>query len=317
MGFNAMVRAEDVASVAVLGGGVIGTGWAVHFLQTGKTVQCWDPNPDARSALPESVATLWAIAQPDIDFSDVEARLVICKTLENALTGAGFIQESAPEKLQIKQQLFAQIDALADPGVVVASSTSGLLMTDMQAGAQHPERFVIGHPFNPPWLIPLVEVCGGNATAPAAVDWLEAFYQSCNKEVMRVLKEKPGLVVNRLQDAVFREAVELIATGYATVEQIDQAIAQGPAMRWVFNGPMEGTELGWTGGLAAYADYCLSDDGPGKDWFDNEEDISRLKTSFYEASKTMTAGKDLQVSRVARLTNIARLNTYLKQTDLR
>jgi 3-hydroxybutyryl-CoA dehydrogenase len=147
------------------------------------------------------------------------------------------VQESVPERLEVKHALYAEIEpALADD-VVIASSSSGFMPSEFQRGAAHPERFVLAHPFNPPHLVPLVEVLGGAATDPAAVDWAYAFYEGCGKDPIRLKKEVPGHVANRLQAAMWREAIHLVASGVASVTDVDKAITAGPGLRWAIIGP--------------------------------------------------------------------------------
>ena len=155
-------------------------------------------------------------------------------------------QENAPERLPLKQELLARIDTLAMPEIVISSSTSGFPVSELQARCSHPERIVVGHPFNPPYLMPLVEVVGGRHTAPATIDGLAAFYSSIGKRVLKVRAEVPGFIANRLQEAVWREALALIASDVATVEDIDTALSFGPGLRWSFMGPF--LQMALTGG---------------------------------------------------------------------
>jgi carnitine 3-dehydrogenase len=169
---------------------------------------------------------------------------------------AEMVQENAPENAAVKRRVLAGIDAQARPGVVIASSTSGFAMTMLQSECEHPERCVVGHPFNPPYLIPLVEVVGGERTDPAAVDWLADFYQSSGKHVLRLTRELPGFVGNRLQEALWREALHMVAAREATVEEIDESIAFGPGLRWALMGPCLTFHLaGGSGGMSHMLDH--------------------------------------------------------------
>jgi len=166
---------------------------------------------------------------------------------------AEFVQESGPEREDLKIELFRTLDAAVPPETVIASSSSGLLMSRIQDGCRHPERCVIGHPFNPPHLIPLVEVVGGGRTAPEAVARAQAFYRQIGKEPIHVRKEVKGHIANRLQAALWREAVHLLADGVASVADIDKAIAFGPGLRWAFMGPNTTFHLaGGEGGMAHF-----------------------------------------------------------------
>ena len=183
-------------------------------------------------------------------------RLAFHDQLAGAVAGADVVQENAPEDGAVKRRVLADIDRAARPEVVIASSTSGFAMTMLQADCAHPERCVVGHPFNPPYLIPVVEVVGGERTDPAAVDWLTAFYASTGKRPLRLSRELPGFVGNRLQEAMWREALHMVAAGEATVEEIDASIAFGPGLRWALMGPCLTFHLaGGGGGMAHMLDH--------------------------------------------------------------
>ncbi|MBV7247771.1 3-hydroxyacyl-CoA dehydrogenase NAD-binding domain-containing protein [Streptomyces sp. MW-W600-10] len=248
---------EDVRRVACVGAGVIGGGWAAHFLARGYDVTAWDPAPDAADRLRRLVAAAWpALEQLGLADGASQDRLTVTATLEEAVAEAQFVQESAPEKLDLKRDLLARLDAAAPAGTVIASSTSGYPMTDMQTEAADPGRLVVGHPFNPPYLIPLVEVVGGDRTAPAAVDWASRFYAVAGKSVITMDREVPGFIANRLQEALWREALHMVANGEATVQEIDASITEGPGLRWAVMGPMLTFALaGGEGGMAHMLDH--------------------------------------------------------------
>ena len=248
----------QVQRAGIVGTGVIGSGWAAHFLRMGMDVLAWDPAPKAEDALRAVVARVWPNmkklglrtgAHPD--------RLSFTDSVEDCVAGVDFVQESAPEREEIKMPLLAQIDAAARPATVIASSTSGYPMTLLQREClNHPERIVVGHPFNPPYLIPLVEVGGGEKTDPEVVDWAVAFYNHCDKFGLKMMQELPGFVANRLQEAMWREALHMVDAGMATVEEIDAAITQGPGLRWPIFGPMLTFHLaGGVGGIAHMLDH--------------------------------------------------------------
>ena len=228
----------SVRTITCIGAGTIGGGWAAYFLARGFTVKVWDPDPNAGDRLARLIDAAWpALAELNmVDGADRNA-WTVHTDLAEALAGTDFVQESAPENLDLKRQLLADIDALTPASVVVGSSTSGYAMTEMATEVARPERFVVGHPFNPPYLIPLVEVVGGEATAPAAVDWAAEFYDLIGKSVIRMDREVPGFIANRLQEAQWREALHMVAAGEASVEQIDRSIPDGPGLRWPFHGP--------------------------------------------------------------------------------
>lgn len=225
-------------TVACVGAGVIGGGWVAHFLARGMRVKAWDPAPDAEDRLTRLVDAAWpALTELGLAEHADKANLSVIGTLAEATDQADFVQESAPEKLELKQKLLADIDAVTSPDVVIASSTSGYGMSEMQVAATHPERLVVGHPFNPPYLIPLVEVVGGNLTQQWAVQRAADFYRGTGKTVIVMDREVPGFIANRLQEAMWREALHMVANGEATVEQIDLSITDGPGLRWPIHGP--------------------------------------------------------------------------------
>jgi carnitine 3-dehydrogenase len=244
-------------TVACVGAGVIGGGWVAHFLARGFRVHAWDPAPDAEAKLTRLVDAAWP-ALTSLGLADGASRdnLVVAPTLAEAVADATFVQESAPEDLPLKQKLLAEIDAATPAGIVIASSTSGYGMTEMQADAATPERLVVGHPFNPPYLIPLVEVVGGGRTEAWAVERAAGFYRRVGKTVITMDREVPGFIANRLQEALWREALHMVANGEATVEQIDTAITDGPGLRWPIQGPMLTFHLaGGEGGMAHMLDH--------------------------------------------------------------
>ncbi|MBN6040269.1 3-hydroxyacyl-CoA dehydrogenase NAD-binding domain-containing protein [Amycolatopsis sp. 195334CR] len=248
---------NEVSTVACVGAGVIGGGWVAHFLARGYRVRAWDPAPDAAAKLTRLVDRAWpALVELGLADGASPANLTVTGTLAEAVGEAHFVQESAPEKLDLKQKLLADIDAATPPGVVIASSTSGYGMTEMQVAAPAPERLVVGHPFNPPYLIPLVEVVGGELTADWAVEWAAEFYRHAGKSVITLSRELPGFIANRLQEAMWREALHMVANGEATVEQIDLSITDGPGLRWPLHGPCLTFHLaGGEGGMAHMLDH--------------------------------------------------------------
>ena len=251
------VEPDRVRRVGVVGAGVIGGGWALHYLRMGLDVAVYDPAPLARTGLLRLVAEIWPLLER-IGLRDGASpgRLTFHDDLAPAVAGADVIQENSPEDGPLKRGVLAAIDRASRPEAVIASSTSGFAMTMLQADCAHPGRCVVGHPFNPPYLIPLVEVVGGERTDPAAVDWLMAFYRAVGKRPLRLSRELPGFVGNRLQEAMWREALHMVAAGEATVEEIDEAIASGPGLRWAQMGPCLTFHLaGGGGGMAHMLDH--------------------------------------------------------------
>jgi carnitine 3-dehydrogenase len=251
------VAPDEVRTVACVGSGVIGGGWAAYFLAHGYDVVAWDPAPDAETRLRHLVDQAWP-ALTEIGLADGadRDRLSFVPELADAVSGADFVQESAPEDLGLKIGLLADIDAATPPDVVVSSSTSGYGMSEMQVKCAHAERMVVGHPFNPPYLIPLVEVVGGDATSAEVVAWTSEFFKVAGKSVITMDREVPGFIANRLQEALWREALHMVAAGEATVEQIDLSITDGPGLRWPVQGPCLTFHLaGGQGGMAHMLDH--------------------------------------------------------------
>jgi carnitine 3-dehydrogenase len=247
----------EVRRVACVGAGVIGGGWAAHFLARGYDVVAWDPAPDGEARLRELVATAWpALETLGLAPGAAPDRLRVAPSLEDAVADAEFVQESAPERLELKRALLEALDRKVRPDVVIASSTSGFAMSAMQPDAGGAARMVVGHPFNPPYLIPLVEVVGGARTDPDAVAWAAAFYRAAGKYALDLERELPGFIANRLQDAMWREALHMVAAGEATVPQIDAAVREGPGLRWPIMGPCLTFHLaGGPGGMAHMLDH--------------------------------------------------------------
>jgi len=251
------VSPQQVRTVTCVGAGVIGGGWVAYFLAKGYRVVAWDPAPNAEQRLRHLVDQAWpALTELGLAPGASTDNLVYEPDLAAACAQADFVQESAPEDLDLKRTLLADIDAVTPEGVVISSSTSGYGMTEMQDRCAHPERTVVGHPFNPPYLIPLVEVVGGTATAPEIVAWTSDFFRHAGKSVITMEREVPGFVANRLQEALWREALHMVEAGEATVEEIDLSITDGPGLRWALQGPMLTFHLaGGQGGMAHMLDH--------------------------------------------------------------
>jgi carnitine 3-dehydrogenase len=241
-----------LGKIALVGTGVIGASWASLFLAKGLDVVATDPAPDAEAKLRAIVARQWAAMESlGLEHGASQSRLTFTASLEEAVRDADFIQESGPERLEIKRDLYRRMDAAARPDVVIATSSSGILISEVQtACALRPDRVLVGHPFNPPHLIPLVEVVGGNATSTAAIATAMEFYAAVGKKPIHIKKEVKGHVANRLQAALWREAFSLVHEGVASVADIDTAIAHGPGLRWALLGPFLNLHLsGGAGGL--------------------------------------------------------------------
>lgn len=240
---------------AVLGAGVIGASWTSLFLAAGKNVAVYDPSKSAETFVKEFISTAWpTLEKLGLTKNGNPDAVSFYSSAAESVEGAFFIQESVPERLAVKHEVFQQIENVIDPNSVVASSASGLTLSEMQGGWTHANRFVLGHPFNPPHLIPLVEVMGNEKTDESAVVLAEEFYQSIGKVTIRVNKERPGHVANRLQAAVWREALHLVKEGVASVEDVDKAMWAGPGLRWAAMGPNMLFHLG--AGPGGMAEFC-------------------------------------------------------------
>ena len=245
------IDADKVKTIAVIGAGVIGASWAAYFLSRGMDVRVWDPDPDTETRVRALVGRAW----PSFERLGLVAgadpeRIAFHDDAATACRDAEMVQESAPERLELKRELFATVEAALAPDAVIASSTSYFPPSEIQAGMRHPGRLALGHPFNPPHLIPLVEVLGGAATEPATVDWLMAFYTAIGRYPIRLHKEIPGHLVNRLQMALWDEAAKLVGEGVADAADVDAALVHGPGLRWAVMGPYLTMQLANAGGMA-------------------------------------------------------------------
>ena len=253
---------------AILGAGVIGASWAALFLASGRSVAVYDPSPDVEHTVRDYVEKAWPVLdQLGLTENGNPDAVTFHATAKDAVKNALFIQESVPERIEIKHALYAEIEDAIAPDAVVSSSASGLTLSEMQAGWRNPGRFVLGHPFNPPHLIPLVEVMGNAHTADGVVDQAEAFYKAVGKVTIRVNREVPGHVANRLQAAVWREAIHLVTSGVATVEDVDTAMWAGPGLRWAAMGPTMLFHLG--AGEGGLADFCMRYTDSFNRWWDD------------------------------------------------
>jgi len=245
-------------SVAVIGAGTIGASWAAIFLAQGLAVRASDPSPQGEAFARRFVANAWPTLETLgwVVAGASQDRLSFHASPTEACQGVSFVQESGPEREDVKIETFKEIDAATPKDVVIASSSSGLLITRVTVKCAHPERCVIGHPFNPPHLIPLVEVVAGEKTSQDAVDKAMEFYRSIGKHPIHIKKEVKGHVANRLQAALWREAVSLVADGVCSVADADAAIAYGPGLRWALMGPHLTFHLaGGEGGMTHFMNH--------------------------------------------------------------
>ena len=286
---------REIKQVAVVGTGLIGSSWAALFLARGLSVSATDPAPNAAHDLRAYLERVWPMLQ-EIGLSPGASldRLTFNPDLKAAVAGADFVQENGPERADYKVKMFADLDAILPPDVILATSSSGLTMSSIQVDCRHPGRCVIGHPFNPPHLIPLVEVVGGRATTADAVERAEAFYTRLGKHTIRLHKEVPGHVANRLQAALWREAVHLVAEGVVSVADVDAAVSFGPGLRWGAMGPNLVFHLG--GGQGGIEHFMHHLSGPFAGWW---EDLGRpvltpeLKEKIIRGVHEEAAGRSL------------------------
>ncbi len=259
---------DRITRVAVVSTGVIGASWVAYFLAQGLEVVATDPGPQAEAKLRRTVETHWPTMQRlGLAANASPERLRFDAVLESAVEGAGFVQENGPEREDIKIDLFRRMDAVLPGQVVLASSSSGLLMSRVQSACRFPQRVVLGHPFNPPHLIPLVEVIGGEQTSEEAIARAMAFYASIGKRPIHPRREVKGHIANRLQAALWREAFHLVDQGVASVADIDTAIAYGPGLRWALMGPFLALHLsGGDGGIEHVLDHL---GGPIESWWND------------------------------------------------
>jgi len=235
----------QIRNVAIVGTGLIGASWAAQYLASGFDVIATDPAPNAEANLRKGVDEAWELLTViGLASGASRDRLTFTADMKEALSKADFVQESVPERPDIKVKVFAQMDEAAPPDTILASSASGITMDIIQSRCKHPERCVVGHPFNPPHVIPLVEVVGGAKTSEAVIERAMTFYASIGKKPIRLRKSIPGHVGNRLQAALYREILYLIQQGVLSVEDADIAVSYGSGLRWGVMGPSLQWHLG-------------------------------------------------------------------------
>jgi 3-hydroxyacyl-CoA dehydrogenase len=262
-----MSQNKPIRRVAIIGTGVIGASWAALFLANGLDVVATDVAPGAEAALKRFVAAAWpALQRLGLASGASQSRLSFTAVLTDAVKDADLVQENGPEKIEFKRTLYKQLDELLHPSVIIASSSSGLTMSEIQSACEiHPERCVIGHPFNPPHLVPLVEIVGGTKTSEATIQRAAEFYTSIGQKTVRVNKEMPGHVANRLQAALAREVYYLVAEGVVSAADVDTALCWGPGLRWGIMGNMMLNHLG--GGPGGIEHFFQQFSGPMTAWW--------------------------------------------------
>ncbi|MBM7043980.1 MULTISPECIES: 3-hydroxyacyl-CoA dehydrogenase NAD-binding domain-containing protein [Rhizobium] len=262
-----MAGNRPISQVTIIGTGVIGASWAALFLAKGLDVVATDIAPDAEASLRHFVYAAWpALERLGITAGASPLRLVFTPDLAEAVKGADLVQENGPERIDFKKKLYGQLDELLPPDVIIASSSSGLTMSEIQSGCpSHPERCVIAHPFNPPHLIPLVEIVGGAKTSEETIRRASEFYTALGKQTVRLHKEVPGHVANRLQAALAREVYHLVNEGVVSVADVDTALCWGPGLRWGIMGQVLLNHLG--GGQGGMEHFLEQFTGPMTAWW--------------------------------------------------
>jgi len=254
MSFNKLIH-----RVGIVGTGVIGASWAALYLARGFDVVATDPAPNAESNLRNYIDEAWEqLKIIGLTAGAAQDCLTFTSDLREAVSKADFVQENGPERQDFKIKLFADMDAATPPDSLIASSTSGLTMSVLQSQCKYPERCIIGHPFNPPHIIPLVEVVGGTKTSPEAIQQAMTFYESIGKKPIHLRKELPGHVANRLQAALYREVMYLIQQGVLSVAEADDAVSYGPGLRWGVMGPsLQWHVGGGPGGIEHFMEHLM------------------------------------------------------------
>jgi len=262
-----MTDTKPIRRIAIIGTGVIGASWTALYLAKGLHVVATDPAPKAEAALRKFVENAWpALKRLGLAAGASQSNLKFTADLAQAVAGADLVQENGPERIDFKQKLYGQHDELLPPDVIIASSSSGLTMSEIQKGARsHPERCVIAHPFNPPHLIPLTEIVGGAKTSEDTIRRVAEFYTSIGQKTVRLNKEMPGHVANRLQGAIAREVYYLVSEGIVSAADVDTALSWGPGLRWGIMGNMMLNHLG--GGPGGIEHFFQQFSGPMTAWW--------------------------------------------------
>lgn len=250
-------RSTNISKVAVIGAGLIGASWAAYFLKHGLDVSVYDPITNAEDDFYKTLQkALEDLARLGSEQPTPAGKISFTNNLEEALTDCDYVQENGPEHIDIKQQLLHEVDQLSATDILIGSSTSSFICSDLQATCADPHRIIVAHPFNPPHLIPLVELGAGKQTSLAAIDAAYNFFTQIGKSPIKIKKEAVGHVANRLTAALWQEAVHIVAEGIASVSDVDRAICDGPGLRWAVNGPHMLYHLGGgKGGIKSYLEH--------------------------------------------------------------
>jgi len=250
---------KPIRRIAIVGTGVIGASWAAEYLARGFDVIATDPAPNAEANLRKYIDEAWKdLTNIGLSKGASRDRLTFTTDMKKALSQADLVQENGPERPDFKMKLYAEMDEITPVYSLLASSSSGITPSVIQSKCKHPERVVIGHPFNPPHIIPLVEVVGGSKTAPDAIQQAISFYASIGKKPIHLKKELPGHVANRFQAALYREMLYIIEQGILSVEDTDAAVSYGPGLRWGVMGQSLQWHLGGgAGGIKHFMEHLM------------------------------------------------------------
>jgi len=286
---------KPIRRVAVVGTGVIGASWAAQYLARGLDIVATDPAPDAEANLRKYIDEAWEqLEEIGLSAGASRDRLTFTKDMGQALAQADFVQENGPERPDFKMKLFADMDEATPVDSIIASSSSGITPSVMQSDCKHPERVIVGHPFNPPHIIPLVEVVGGTKTSPEAIQQAMRFYSSIGKKAIHLHKELPGHVANRLQAALYREILYLIEQGVLSVEDTDTAVSYGPGLRWGVMGQSLQWHLGGgAGGIDHFMEQLMDPLAAMMKTLRNPEVTPELKQTIVEGVTREAAGRSV------------------------
>jgi 3-hydroxyacyl-CoA dehydrogenase len=294
---------KSIKTIAIVGTGVIGASWAAQYLARGFDVIATDPAPNAEEKLRQYVEEAWPLlTRVGLSSGASPRRLSFTRNMKEALSKADFVQENGPERPDFKIKLFADIDNATPVASIVASSSSGITMSVIQSACKHPERCLIGHPFNPPHIIPLVEIVGGVKTSIDAIQQALEFYASIGKKPILLHKEFPGHVANRLQAALYREIVFLIQEGVLSVADADDAVSYGPGLRWGVMGPsLQWHVGGGEGGIHHFMDHLMDPLAGMMKTLGNPQITAELKQTIVEG--VIHEAQDQSVEQLAQSEN--------------
>jgi carnitine 3-dehydrogenase len=287
---------QPVHRIAIVGTGVIGASWAAYYLARGFEVVATDPGPQAETNLRKYVDDAWPLlTQVGLSPGASRDRLTFTPDMSRALADVDWVQENAPERPDFKIKLFAQMDEATPPNSILASSSSGITMDVIQSGCKRPERCVIGHPFNPPHVVPLVEVVGGAKTSEATIERAMAFYASIGKKPVRLYKALPGHVANRFQAALYKEVLYLVQQGVLSVADADVAVCYGPGIRWGVMGPsLQWHVGGGQGGIQHFMEHLMDPLAGMMKTLGTPDITPQLKQTVVDAVLKEAAGRSVE-----------------------